>query len=259
MAGSQGGSQGGKKQTSHTYRPVTIKQLAEAFQPHPDAPFKIDDVDIDHITFVGTVVNIAKSATNISSTIEDGTGSIDVRQWTDTADDDTGKMAGIEQGMYVRVHGDLKSFNNRRSVNATSLKKVTDHNEVQYHLLETVYVHLYHTRGPPQAGSGHGQAMQRGQQQQQPRNGADPYAMNNNASAAGSDAYGDLKPMARQIMQFIDRVGADNLPEEGISVDTLARSIQGASHAKIKAELDDLLSDGMLYTTTDDEHVLPTS
>lgn len=50
--------------------------------------------------------------------------------------------------MYVRVHGDLKSFNNRRSVNATSLKKVTDHNEVQYHLLETVYVHLYHTRGP---------------------------------------------------------------------------------------------------------------
>jgi replication factor A2 len=48
------------------------------------------------ITFVGTVVNIAKSPTNISSTIEDGTGSIDVRQWIDTADDDTGKMAGIE-------------------------------------------------------------------------------------------------------------------------------------------------------------------
>lgn len=50
--------------------------------------------------------------------------------------------------MYVRIHGDLKSFNNRKSVNATSLKKVTDHNEVQYHLLETVFVHLYHTRGP---------------------------------------------------------------------------------------------------------------
>lgn len=59
--------------------------------------------------------------------------------------------------------------------------------------------------------------------------------------------------MARQIMQFIDRVGADNLPEEGISVETLARSIQGATQAKIKAELDDLLSEGMLYTTTDDD------
>jgi replication factor A2 len=50
--------------------------------------------------------------------------------------------------MYVRVHGDLKSFNNRKSVNATSIKKVTDHNEVQYHLLEVAAVHLYHTRGP---------------------------------------------------------------------------------------------------------------
>lgn len=48
------------------------------------------------VIFVGAVVNIAKSATNISSNIEDGTGNIDVRQWTETADDDSGKMAGIE-------------------------------------------------------------------------------------------------------------------------------------------------------------------
>lgn len=54
-------------------------------------------------------------------------------------------------------------------------------------------------------------------------------------------------------MQYIDRIGGDNLPEEGVSVDALARAIQGASHDKIKSELDDLLSEGMLYTTTDDE------
>lgn len=103
----------------------------------------------------------------------------------------------------MRVMGDLKSFNNRRSVNATSIKAITDFNEIQYHLLETVYVHLYHTRGPvsddlsfcsslsmpthhiifspqPQAGNagGHaGQGMQRQQQQQQRGNGQDPYAM----------------------------------------------------------------------------------
>lgn len=59
--------------------------------------------------------------------------------------------------------------------------------------------------------------------------------------------------MARKIMQYIDRIGHENLPDEGISVDTLARSIQGASFDNIKAELDDLLSEGMLYTTTDDD------
>ena len=53
------------------------------------------------------------------------------------------------QGKYVRVIGTMKSFNNKRSVNATICKVVTDFNEPQYHLLEVMYVHLYHTRGPP--------------------------------------------------------------------------------------------------------------
>lgn len=51
--------------------------------------------------------------------------------------------------MYVRVIGQLKSFNNKRSINAQVMKKITDFNEIQYHLLEAIYVHLYHTRGPP--------------------------------------------------------------------------------------------------------------
>jgi hypothetical protein len=54
-------------------------------------------------------------------------------------------------------------------------------------------------------------------------------------------------------MQYIDRVGPANLPEEGLAVDTLVRGIQGATYDKVKAELDDLLSEGMLYTTTDDD------
>lgn len=54
-------------------------------------------------------------------------------------------------------------------------------------------------------------------------------------------------------MQYIDRIGTDNLPEEGVSVDDLARGIPGATYDKVKAEMDDLLSDGMLYTTTDEE------
>lgn len=40
---------------------------------------------------VGVVRNIAKTATNVSYTIEDGTGQISVRRWWDTAvqqDDD---------------------------------------------------------------------------------------------------------------------------------------------------------------------------
>lgn len=34
---------------TNTLRPVTIKQILEAVQPHPDAEFKIDDVELSHV------------------------------------------------------------------------------------------------------------------------------------------------------------------------------------------------------------------
>lgn len=34
---------------TNTLRPVTIKQVHEAVQPHPEAEFKIDDVELSHV------------------------------------------------------------------------------------------------------------------------------------------------------------------------------------------------------------------
>lgn len=45
---------------------------------------------------VGSVVNYSANATAVTYSIGDGSGYIDVRQWLDTADDESGKMAGIE-------------------------------------------------------------------------------------------------------------------------------------------------------------------
>lgn len=36
---------------ANTLRPVTIKQVLEASQPHPEADFKIDDADLSHVGF----------------------------------------------------------------------------------------------------------------------------------------------------------------------------------------------------------------
>lgn len=38
-----------KNRASNTLRPVTIKQILEAVQPHPDAEFKLDDVELSHV------------------------------------------------------------------------------------------------------------------------------------------------------------------------------------------------------------------
>ena len=38
-----------QKQGNHTYRPVTIKQLLDAYQATTDSEFRIDDVELDHV------------------------------------------------------------------------------------------------------------------------------------------------------------------------------------------------------------------
>ena len=48
------------------------------------------------------------------------------------------------EGTYVRVHGHLRSFNNRRSVVAGAVRPVQDLNELTNHLLELVLVRAHH-------------------------------------------------------------------------------------------------------------------
>ena len=48
------------------------------------------------ILIVGSVRNKSASATNVQYEVGDGTGYVDVRQWLDSADDEAGKMNGIE-------------------------------------------------------------------------------------------------------------------------------------------------------------------
>ncbi|KAJ1733284.1 ATP-dependent RNA helicase dbp10 [Coemansia biformis] len=155
-AGGGGGddnkARGGYK--NQTLRPVTIKQLAEVPVSTGDMPVNIDGDEIKQVTFVGVVRNISSLSTNVTYTVEDGTGKIDVRLWLSGAGDagdgpqDHMLDPEIATGKYVRVYGELKFFNNARHVNAHKIRAVTDHNEVTYHGLEATYVHLTKTRGP---------------------------------------------------------------------------------------------------------------
>jgi replication factor A2 len=48
------------------------------------------------LTFCAVIRNISRNATNISYTMEDGTGEVEVRQWLDSTSDDSGKAADIQ-------------------------------------------------------------------------------------------------------------------------------------------------------------------
>ncbi|KAJ2908166.1 Replication factor A protein 2, partial [Coemansia aciculifera] len=168
MSGGGGGgdednkTRGGYK--NQTLRPVTIKQLVEVPAPSGDMPITIDGAEVKNVTFVGVVRSVLLQPINVIYSIEDGTGKIDVRVWIggsdnsgDMGDDDQGGMSNqmadpnITVGKYVRVYGELRFFNGKRSLNSHKVRLVTDHNEITYHGMEAIYVHLTKTRGPAPA------------------------------------------------------------------------------------------------------------
>ncbi|KAG5461482.1 MAG: hypothetical protein BJ554DRAFT_6317 [Olpidium bornovanus] len=188
---------------NQSLRPVTIKQLTDASQMHPDAPFKIDDSDISQVrgwvqapvtlrgvllapgdTFGhfmckkktargfptrkigGTKLEVEirvmhrqkaffslpsltasvsrhfavnEQATSVAYDVEDGTGAIEVRVWVEA--DEGNEFAAQRRAeccveMWVRVVGQLRSFQNKRNVMGYSVRPIKDFNEITFHLLD---------------------------------------------------------------------------------------------------------------------------
>jgi replication factor A2 len=192
------------------------------------------------LTFVGQIRNISTQTTNTTYRLDDGTGSIEVKQWvdSDTVDQANPTKAKLVEGAYCRAWGKLKSFNDRRSVGAQIIRLVEDMNEVSYHLLEATAVHLHYTRGPP-GGAQAGAATNGGAGQQQ---------------AAGDGGYGDqnlggYNQTAKRVFQYLREAPQSN---EGLNQHEIAAKL-GIDTADVAKAGDELLTGGLIYTTVDDQ------
>lgn len=124
---------------------VTIKQINDATQPVPDGEFKIHNVELNTVSFMGVVRKVDTQASAVIITIEDGTGSIEVRKWID--DNVTTPAAETEKyeellNKYVYVGGALKEFGGKKNIQNAYIYPVNDHNEVLYHNLSAISTHL---------------------------------------------------------------------------------------------------------------------
>ncbi|KAG5998033.1 hypothetical protein E4U43_002512 [Claviceps pusilla] len=250
--GSQQGSQGGgKSYQDESLRPVTIKQILEAEEAYAGADFKIDNSTVTQITFVGQIRNINPQPTNITFKIDDGTGQIEVKKWIDVDKQDDSN-AEFELDSHVRVWGRLKSFSNKRHVGAHVIRPVTDFNEVNYHLLEATYVHLFYTKGPlgqQQGGGGAGGAN--GDSMFVDGGG---YGIENGGGGGGNGAGQALSklsgcgPLARKVFKVID----DAPGNEGIHLNVITSALKLSVRDVLSAS-DELLGQGLIYPTVDDE------
>ncbi|KAF3935680.1 hypothetical protein ABW19_dt0207302 [Dactylella cylindrospora] len=254
LAGSQSASQASpsKDRSKHTIRPVTIKQIIDATTPHDDTTFFVDNHEIHQITFVAQIRSVSKVTTNVMYKMEDGTGSVEVRQFIqdnrttgefdDEASNEPEHDPALVEDAYVRVVGGLKQFNGKRHVAIHRIRAIEDFNEIQYHLLDATAIHLYYTRGPP------------GIQQGQNNDAIGDTAMGGAGDTSGSRANllpPGISPNARKIYAIL-KSRPDS--SEGMHVSLIGQTAKLPLAETYKA-VDELLTNGVCFTTMDDEHI----
>ncbi|KAG7475327.1 replication protein A 32 kDa subunit [Solea senegalensis] len=242
---SQGGEKKGRTRATQII-PCTVSQLMSASQA--DEAFRVGDVEVAQVTIVGVIRSTDKSMTNIQYKVDDMTGApMDVKQWVDTEDPSTDSTV-LPPGTYVKVSGNLRSFQNHRSVVAFSVRPLEDMNEITSHMLEVVQAHM--ALGKPQSMVGvAGGVSSNATPLSRPATG-NMGGMGGGYTGANDMVNNGLSASQNQVLSLIR-----GCPEaQGISIQDLRQRLGGLSLPVIKQAVEFLSNEGHIFSTIDEDH-----
>lgn len=207
-------------------RPVTIKQLQEAVV-NPDGRLVVDNQELSQFSLISCVRGIKEGSTGTDYFIEDGTASITARCWPDK------NIAPAKEGDWIQVFGTFKSLGSTKSVNVSSLKKITDYNQITFHFCETIASSLA-CSDPTFLASA--------------KNSARKEAKISNIYQSENQ---NLTPIQNAVYSLYQQCTEPN----GVNIHSVIRSLQGKySEKDVRNTVTALIGDGLLYLTFDGDH-----
>ncbi|XP_070822791.1 replication protein A 32 kDa subunit [Chaetodon trifascialis] len=239
---SQGGEKKGRSRATQII-PCTVSQLMSASQA--DEAFRVGDVEVAQVTIVGVIRSTDKSMTNIQYKVDDMTGApMDVKQWVDTEDPSVDSTV-LPPGTYVKVSGNLRSFQNHRSVVAFSVRPLEDMNEITSHMLEVVQAHMVLSKPQTMPGAGVGMSTN---VTPMSRPGMD--SMRGSYAGANDMTNNGLSANQNQVLSLIRSCPFP----QGISIQDLKQRLSGISLPVIKQAVEFLSNEGHIFSTIDEDH-----
>jgi replication factor A2 len=129
--------------TKDSIAPVTVKQLLSLMGDWaPGKDLLIDNQPRNRITLVGLIVSVSSDGLGSVYDVDDGTGVIKVLDAT--RDERTPELPPLT---YCHVFGKITLSNSTAPISAISVRQVQDFNQIPYHNLQCLYVHLCLVRG----------------------------------------------------------------------------------------------------------------
>ncbi|OVA19005.1 OB-fold nucleic acid binding domain [Macleaya cordata] len=238
-----------KNRDSQGLFPLTVKQISESYLSSEDkANFVVDGVDVNNVTLVGMVFNKGERVTEVTFTLDDGTGRVDCHRWMNDSID-TKEMEEIQDGMYACIHGHLKGFQGKKHLVAFSVRPVTDFNQIACHFIECMAVHCHNTRSQKVQGGAQAQPQITSSTITNGSTGCQTAASN---QFSGQFSFDGIKGIDQKVLDYLQQP-ANLGREKGVHRDELVQHLK-VPLEKIMESIRSLEEEGAIYSTIDDCH-----
>jgi replication factor A2 len=250
--------QGGVRKPQHVV-PCTIRQILS--QASSDEVFRIDGRDTYYVKVVGLILRVARGQLSSAYTIDDGTGQMDCRIYVESSESGAagaGAAAWVREQQetwvehtYISIIGYMKSIGDKRALQASRIKLVTDHNEIAYHMLDVAHAHLTAIKGGNAASyfntnTGNNNNMYNGNNAAYYGGGQDTMDMSTTTATTMGTMEG--YSINEAIMETVRRSG-----DQGLHISEIAHAV-GRPVDAIRDVMGVLMSEGFVYNTLTEEH-----
>ncbi|XP_062164707.1 replication protein A 32 kDa subunit A-like isoform X1 [Alnus glutinosa] len=170
---------------------------------------------------------------------------------------DTIEMEKIQDGMYVRVNGHLKSFKGVKQLVAFSVRPVTNFDEGSFHFIDCIHNHLQsksQLQAPTQPQSGDISLSIPVKNESSESSG---YQTAPSSQLSGQFSSDGLKSCDQLVLDYLQQPSSIG-QEKGIHRDELSRQLK-LPVDKIMESIRALEEEGLIYSTIDEFHYKSTA
>lgn len=237
---------GGKPNADRYLLPATIRMLKEAEESGDGTARVVNGRKLTSVKIVGRIQAVDTKATYTSYLIDDSTGVIDVKQWSNNGEE---AAATFGENEYVSVWGKVTVFQSNTQLNSYSIRKVENFNEITHHMVSVCHAHLSNKKNAT-ATSSIGAT----------NSGVTSIGMGattNNAGSMGGDdqEWTDCQTKVYNAVSHLQKSSGS----QGVHINNLVENVKGFSASDIREAVTFLINEGQVYDTVSEEWIRTTN
>lgn len=239
---------GGNKNADKYLLPATIRMLKEAELSEDGTARLMNGRKLTTVKLVGRIQAVDTKATYTSYIIDDSTGVIDVKKWSESGEESA--VSSFCENEYVSVWGKVTVFQNNTQLNSYSIRKVENFDEITHHMVSVCHAHLSNMKNAGTAASSVGAT----------NSGVTSMGMGmmNNAGSTGGDDNNEWTDCQTKVYNSVSLLQKSS-GTQGVHINSLVENVKGYSASDIREAVTFLQNEGQVYDTVSEEWIRTTN